>query len=230
MLSSLGRRLTSFIALALAACLAGVIGFNASKHEENILLQNERTVRQITESVIQGVQTIMLAGHADIAEFYVLRLKAIKGVEQFRILRLDGLEAFKDNESIERVNRVRGETVFEPRPESTVIRALDADDPYLRQVIERQSSARYYGQNNSGATLTYLWPILSEPGCSGCHADARTLRGVLQLTTSMAAVEDEVRQVWMQAAGTAAVVLIVMIVVVVVVVLMSPMLLSLKAQ
>lgn len=214
MLSSLGRRLTSFIALALAACLAGVIGFNASKHEENILLQNERTVRQVTDSVIQGVQTIMLAGHADIAEFYVLRLKSIKGVEQFRILRIDGREAFKDNESIERVNLVLGKTAFEPRPESTVIRALDADDPYLRQVVERQSSARYYGQSSGGATLTYLWPILSESGCSGCHGDARTLRGVLQLTTSMAAVEDEVRQVWMQAAGTAAVVLIVMIVVV----------------
>jgi diguanylate cyclase (GGDEF)-like protein len=214
MLSSLGQRLTSLIALALTACLAGVIGFNASKHEENILLQNERTVRQITESVIQGVQTIMLAGHADIAEFYVLRLKAIKGVEQFRILRLDGREAFKDNESIERVNLVLGETVFEPRPESTVVRALDADDPYLRQVTEGKVSARYYGQSNSGATLTYLWPIRSEPGCDGCHRDARKLRGVLQLTTSMAGVEAEVRQVWMLAAGTAIVVLIVMVLVV----------------
>jgi diguanylate cyclase (GGDEF)-like protein len=214
MLTSLGHRLTSLIALALTTCLVVVIGFNARKHEENILLQNERTVRQITESVIQGVQTIMLAGHADIAEFYVLRLKAIKGVEQFRILRLDGLEAFKDNESIERVNQVRGETVFEPRPESTVIRALDADDPYLRQVIAGQASVRYYGQHNGGATLTYLWPIRSEPGCGACHRDDNSLRGVLQFTTSMMAVEAEVRQVWMQAAATAAVVLIVMILVV----------------
>ncbi len=214
MLNSLGQRLTSLIALALTACLVVVIGFNARKHEENILLQNERTVRQITESVIQGVQTIMLAGHADIAEFYVLRLKAIKGVEQFRILRLNGLEAFKDNESIERVNRVRGETVFEPRPESAVIRALDADDPYLRQVITGKTSVRYYSQHNGEATLTYLWPIRSEPGCGACHRDDKSLRGVLQFTTSMAAVEAEVRQVWMLAAATAAVVLVVMVLVV----------------
>ena len=214
MLSSLGQRLTALIALALAACLVAVIGFNARKHEENILLQNERTVRQITESVIQGVQTIMLAGYADIAESYVLRLKAIKGVEEFRILRLDGREAFKDNETIERVNRIRGEDLFEPRPDTAVIRGLEANDVNLQQLIEGRRSVRYYGRNENGRTLTYLWPIVAEGGCGACHGDSKNLRGVLQLTTSMATVESEVREVWMQAAGTAAVVLIVMILVV----------------
>jgi PAS domain-containing protein len=187
------------VAGVIAACLVAVIGFHAREHEKNLLLQNERTVRQITESVSQGIRTIMLAGHPDIAEYFVQHLKQTKGVGEFRILRVDGREAYKDNETIERINGNLGEARFQPRADIWEVRAFAANDPLLRQVVVEGRFQRFYGSNERGNTITYLWPIRSEPACHSCHHDGQQIRGVMQLTASMRPIESAVREIWLQA-------------------------------
>ena len=114
---SLRIRYKILIAVGLAVTIGLVmIGvFYTDRQEQAVLAQNERTMRKLTESVIQGLQSVMLAGSADIAQSYADRLKKVTEVEDFRIMRITGEEAFRDNKTILEVNRRRGEEAFAPR-------------------------------------------------------------------------------------------------------------------
>ena len=140
MVLSLGRRLTAFIGVAIALGFVLVVWFYAFQHERNILRQNERTIHQVTESVVQGLETIMLTGHADVAHLYAERLKAVGDVTDFRILRVSGAESFLDNETIYRVNEVRGDEDFLPRADEKTVQVLRPDNPRL---VEALASKRF---------------------------------------------------------------------------------------
>ena len=112
MFHSLGRRLTAQIGLAITLGFIAVVVFFASVQQRNVLSQNERAMRKVTESVIGGVEAMMLSGHADAAELYASRLKSVADVVAFRIMRTNGLEAFKDNATIHKVNEIRGDEDF----------------------------------------------------------------------------------------------------------------------
>ena len=68
---------------------------------------------------------------ADIAQAFADNLKHVTGVSEVRIMRTNGLEAFRDNKTIEDVNRRRGEETFFPRDSETRIQVLDPDDATL---------------------------------------------------------------------------------------------------
>ena len=215
MFASIGKRLTLLVGTAVAMGFVVVVTFYAFQYERNILRQNERTVQQLTESVIQGLEAVMLTGHADVAESYASRLKRVDGVTDFRIMRISGLEAFLDNETIYKVNEVRGDEDFLPRKTESKIVALAADNPNLTDVVRSKGIRSYYGQEGGKSSLTFLWPILNGKDCTKCHGKDHEVRGVLKFTTSMAAVEDEVARLRLNSG------VIMMVALVMVVVMMS---------
>jgi diguanylate cyclase (GGDEF)-like protein/PAS domain S-box-containing protein len=197
-LRSIGAKLTLAICLAIALGFGGIVFFYAKQQEKNILLQNERSIQQVLNSVNEGLQTVMITGSADVAELYADRLKGVKDIDDFRILRTSGLEAFRDNETIRKVNEYRGESDFEPRPAETQVRVFAADDANLLQAIRTQQFVYYYDIQHDDDHLTFLLPIKSTKKCHRCHGKEREVLGVLELRSSLATVRQEVRQTWSQ--------------------------------
>ena len=113
--NTIGAKLTSIICAIIACGFSVIVYFYASQQEKNQLLQNERAIHQVLSSVSEGLQTVMITGSASIAELYAKRLLGVKDVEDFRILRTNGLEAFLDNETISAVNTLRKDVEFTPR-------------------------------------------------------------------------------------------------------------------
>ena len=71
------------------------IAYSYARHEEQFILeQSRRTAHRLTESAIQGLQSIMLTGYADVAQDYASRLKTLPDIVDFSILKVDGSEAF----------------------------------------------------------------------------------------------------------------------------------------
>jgi diguanylate cyclase (GGDEF)-like protein/PAS domain S-box-containing protein len=152
--------------------------------------QHERTMRKLTEGVIQGLQSVMLAGSADIAQSFADRLKKIPEVEEFRIVRTSGDEAFRDNKTIHEVNRRRGEEAFAPRDKEERIPVLAPDNPILKRVLEERVPLPVYETTEGGVRiLNYYAPILNGELCYKCHGKASPLRGVIVLSTSLAPIE-----------------------------------------
>ncbi len=197
--SHIGHKIIAVVGVIVTLSLLAMGVFYIHQQEKSILAQNERTMTKLTESVIQGLQSVMLAGYADIARGFADRLEKIPDVTDFRILRIDGQQAFLDNSTIEDVNERRGEEEFLPRDDEASVQVLPSDHPELQKALSSEVTAPYYETSSSGERfLTFLAPIISAEGCHKCHGKERPVRGLLKLTTSLSAVQDDIRNTWVQ--------------------------------
>jgi diguanylate cyclase (GGDEF)-like protein/PAS domain S-box-containing protein len=175
------------VGVAVSIGLIATAYFYTKWQEKAVLIQNEQTMLKLTESVIAGLRSVMLAGSADIAHAYADRLKQVPEITDFRILRINGDEAFNDNKTIDDVNRRRGEEVFVPRSTETRVPIMKPDDLMLKRALGETEPIFYYGEDaQAGKVLTFLAPIHNRGGCYKCHGKAQPVRGVLMLSTSLA--------------------------------------------
>lgn len=181
------------LGLSVTAGLVVTAAVYAQHQEAAVREQNERAMEKLTESVLQGLQSVMLAGSADMAQAFAKHLKEVPDISELRVLRRNGEEAFLDNQTIDEVNRRRGEEAFPPHEQETAVRILPADDPNLQRVLAEGKAVSVYRPDPSGTqTLTFLAPIKNQEGCYKCHGKTHPMRGVLLLETSLAVVEKEI--------------------------------------
>lgn len=207
-------KILGVVGISVTLVVLGMAYYYARHEERSILDQNQRTVHKLTQSVIQALQSVMLAGYADIAQAYADRLKKVKDVADFRILRVDGTEAFRDNATIHSVNRRRGEDLFVPREAEERVQVLLPNDPNLEKILLGNGSGlvSYYETDAEGRRfLTFLDAIPNLNVCHKCHGKTHPLRGIIKLTTSLDLAEKEIlkaRQDIMLAAGLAIMVIL----------------------
>lgn len=186
-------KITLIIGIGAALGLIALGYFQWRQQEQAVLAQNERTMMKLAESVIHGLQSVMLTGSADIAQHFADKLKEVPQVSEFRILRVTGEEAFRDNKTIEDVNQRRGEQLFAPREKEVLNQILPPDDANLRRAIEARQPIGIYRQTESGErVLDFYAPILNEQLCYKCHGKVNPVRGVLWMSTSLAAAERDI--------------------------------------
>lgn len=199
--SALRIRYKIMLVVGIAVTLGLIsVGFFYTKHQEDaVLAQNERTMLKLSESVIQGLQSVMMAGSAEIAQSYADRLKKVPEIIDFRLMRINGDEAFRDNKTILEVNRRRGEELFAPRDKETTIPVLTANDPNLVRAVRENKPFPVYEKDANGLNLlSFYAPIENLSGCHKCHGKANPVRGVIKLTTSLLPVERDILKVRQQ--------------------------------
>ena len=195
-------KITLAVGIAVTTVLVAMAIFYTHYQEQSVLRQNERTMEKLTESVAQGLQAVMLAGSADIAESFADRLKTVTDIIDFRIMRTNGDEAFRDNQTIDQVNRRRGDESFAPRDSEARIPVLPADDRNLLATVKEGKTIPVYERDADGhRILTFLAPIKAIDACSKCHGKGDAVRGVIKLTTSLAPVERDILEVRQFAIG-----------------------------
>ncbi|MBF0438811.1 MAG: HAMP domain-containing protein, partial [Magnetococcales bacterium] len=193
----IGDRIIILVGISVFAGLFWISNFHTKKQVESILDQHEQTLYMLTRSVHQGLEAIMLAGNAEIASKYAENLKKIKEIKSFTIIRNSGLEAFKDNETITDVNTRIGEEEFNQREKETQERILDANDPDLQQALTKKTQVikKTIDPASQIPYLTVLSPIPNQKSCHRCHGSRTLVRGLVQLTFSMAAAEEEIEEI-----------------------------------
>lgn len=192
-LNTVGARITMVFAAIMTVGLILLVSFYAKTQQDQIIEQNEQSMIKVTESVSEGLQAVMLGGYADIAKTYAANLQNVPGIIDFRILRTDGLEAFLDNKTIENVNERKDEELFDPRDDETERKILPADHAELRLAVSEEKTSFFYSEDeNEQRILTFITPIINKKDCYDCHGSKPPVRGVLKLTTSLAAVDEEI--------------------------------------
>ena len=188
-----GHKIMAVISVVVSIGLVSVGVYYTIEQERTVLAQNERTMRTLTESVVSGLQSVMLAGYADIAHEFANQLKKVPDVVDFRIARIDGDEAFLDNKTVIDVNQRRGQEIFLPREKTSRIVLFPADDTVLAEVLAKKKPVAHYNTGADGQrTLTFVAPIANHELCYKCHGKAEPLRGLIKLTTSLTAAERDI--------------------------------------
>ena len=180
------HRIMMVVGVAVTVGLVATAALYTKWQERAVMTQNEQSMLKLTDSVMAGLRSVMLAGSADIAHAYAKSLNEIPEITDFRIVRITGEEAFKDNKTISDVNRRRGEEVFVPHETESVHQVLPADDPLLKRAQEETEPIAFYREVDAGRILTFLAPIRNQGGCYKCHGKTQSVRGVLMLSTSLA--------------------------------------------
>ena len=193
-LDGIGNRILALVGVTFLLGTVGVTIFFTQDQEKAILSQHERSLLVLTHTVGSGLQTIMQSGSADIAESYIADIKNVKELEEIVILRIDGKEAFKDNVTIDAVNKRMGVDEF---PKREILAGFVATGTTLASVEKAaqtkasQTVVTVQGKKND-SQLTVFYPIPNEESCTVCHGEEQQIRGVLQITNSMQQAYDEV--------------------------------------
>ncbi|MBI4967952.1 MAG: diguanylate cyclase [Rhodospirillales bacterium] len=193
----ISHKILGVVGLVMATGLVGLVAFYVHEEEENLLAQNQRVLINVTESVVQSLNAVMIAGYADIGAMLSERLKSVPDVIEFRILRTDGTEAFQDNRTVKAVNERLGDDRFPLHKTDALVRVMPGLHPRLVEVQKTGQPVTYIDTQFGGERIfTILAPILHQDTCRRCHADETKLRGVLKLTTSLKAVDTDIASTW----------------------------------
>jgi diguanylate cyclase (GGDEF)-like protein/PAS domain S-box-containing protein len=190
---TIGTKLTlSFVFITTIGLLVMVTYFTVAQ-EKQIVSNNELLMGKVTESVSQGLQAVMLGGYADIAQTYAQSLQSVPGIVDFRILRIDGTEAFLDNTTIDNVNTRKDEELFEPRDKETQHIILDPNNKELIDSISLDIATQFYTYDDAGnRVLTFINPIKNAKDCYDCHGSEDSVRGIVMLSASLAEVDQAI--------------------------------------
>ncbi|WP_310449390.1 diguanylate cyclase [Sulfuritalea sp.] len=194
----IGHRLLASVGGIVILGIVAIALTYAIRQEASSLQQAENALGKVTDSVAEGLAAIMLGGHAKAAPDFASRLKNVPNVVDYRIIRIDGTQAFVDNATVEQVNARLGEFEFTGRKgEPAPVRAVSSIDPALermRQTGERVFS--YHTQPGGERLVTVFSPIHAGLSCKKCHGAEAALRGAITLTVSMKEIDDDVEHTW----------------------------------
>lgn len=186
---SIGIKILALVGFVTLLNLSGMVMFYANNEEKFILMQHEKNIQDLTAYVSKGLQTVMLSGNAEIAQAFGNSLTSGTVILDFFILRPNGVKAFQDNKTILDINTHLGSEVFKPRGVEQEVRILEASDLHLAEVRNTRKMVSFPTKMGDVTHRTFLVPIPNDEQCHGCHTAQDTVRGVLQLSTSLEAMQ-----------------------------------------
>lgn len=199
---SVGQKILTVVGLAASISMAASLWAYSMAQENALREQNERSMAQTTDSVVKSLQSVMLAGDADIAQAFSERLKTVQGAKDFRILRTDGAEAFRDNRTIRLVNKVKEEEAFAEREEEALKQVLPANSPELARAQSSGKAVPIYNTAPDGsAMLTMVAPVVGSRGCRKCHGEDTTNLGFVKFSVTLDSLEKDISRAHWQAIG-----------------------------
>ena len=195
------HKLLIALAISLSLGFATIAYFYTRAVEKSIVSEYQRTLHRLTDTVVMNIETIMKENHAEIMPDFARRLKALPGVMDFRVARVDGTEAYVDNKTIDAVNKRLGAVAFPRRSGSDAAPSVfSLGDPGVAQVLAGQEAVlvKVDGTSETDTVVHFYDFIPHSASCNGCHGEGGALRGVLKLTTSMAEAERDMMKARLQ--------------------------------
>ena len=192
----IGHRLLASVGGVVILGIVAITITYAMRQEAASLQQNERALSLVTDSVAEGLAALMQGGHSKAAPDFASRLNNVPNIIDYRIIRLDGSQAFVDNATLEQVRDRLGHFEFFSRSEEP-IQAVAATDPSLERMRNTGEPVfNYHIQPGGERRVTVFSPIHNSTACHKCHGADEALRGAVTFTVSMKEIDRNVAQTW----------------------------------
>ena len=192
----IGHRLLASVGSVVILGIVIITITYAMRQEKASLQQNESALSLVAESVSEGLSALMEGGHSKVAPDFAERLNKVPNIVDYRIIRIDGTQAFVDNLTFEQVRQRNDNFEFIPRSTEPV-QVVAAGDPSLERMRNSGERVFHYHRKPGGERLvTVFSPIRNEQACHKCHGKERALRGAVTFTVSMKEIDDNVARTW----------------------------------
>ena len=184
-------RVSSKLIAAVGVVTISIIGVFAylilEAHQRQLIAELERTAHQLSETVKSSTRYDMLLNQRESVHRIIQTIGKQEGIDKVRIFNKEGTIIFStDTLDIGKMVDKRAEACY-------VCHA--ADQPLERLSIAQ--TTRIFAGGRQARTLGIINPIYNEPNCwqSACHAHSPTQKvlGVLDITMSLAAVDQGMR-------------------------------------
>lgn len=165
---------------------------NILREAEALVAGNRETARLLAASILRSIENGMLEGRPDIIRRLVHELKTeLRDVRHLAVYRRNGVEAFTDLQTVDEVNRIAG---LEPEMVTRIARMRRAvgprmTHPLFRRALETGSPLELYEGDEGGRLLTLFRPLRNLPECQSCHGGDHQIRGVLQVSLGLDALD-----------------------------------------
>lgn len=175
---SLGIRL-AVISAAVLFVLMVLVGTSVEHQLRKAIQQQELEQAEIhARTMMASLQTLMLNGSGTLAREWLDRMKGTAGIINIDVLRRNGKPAFRDLNTVNRVNRFLGEIRFHREP-SPIPQHAVPEKEHFRKALSGEVSFSFHADTS----LTLMLPIPGDTACLACHGyDHGSLRGVLRLS------------------------------------------------
>ncbi len=176
---------------------AEVLRSNTLIEKESSFLHGERT--GISASIVTLIKSSMLSGEASEVTDLIDVLVENPRIAAIRLWRPNGVEALKDNATIEAINAFLGDQVFEPHSVEKAARIEGARAEALKSAVaapdkETTLNADIEGEDGSVPVIYSYHVLKNDVECQGCHGENDLPRGVLEVAVSrkaLLAVQEE---------------------------------------
>lgn len=176
------RQLVLIIALILAISSF----FSIRNNIESMKKAEKDKIDLLSSAISKGIKVAMVTGNAEIIEDWLDSLRKTEGLKQLRIFRKNGVEAFKDNETIDLVNKYLDDESFSKRTISgTPLKFNENQMENFKKAINNAVEISYEEVIENEPVHTQLIPILKDDRCDICHGyDEHPVRDILQVSVS----------------------------------------------
>ena len=197
----LSARLAFTLALFLAVLLA-VGGFlMLVQYRQAVMEARSDQIHHLETGLVASLHTLMRTGQATLIQDWLREVRSHHGLERVTILRRDGTPAFRDLETLKRVNDYLGREAFQ-RPARAVPAPPELDRKRFRRAANGRETSRVDWERGR---IVQLVPLKQDRSCRRCHGytDADVL-GVLRLSGSLAEARDQMRDAFLHSAALGA--------------------------
>ncbi|AKS22679.1 hypothetical protein LptCag_2455 [Leptospirillum ferriphilum] len=188
---SLGKKIQLATALTLLLVLGASGALVLVSASKDLMKQEKGRSDMMAQSIIKGLSTVMMSVNAPVMSHNLIDdQKKLDGVLRVQMIRPDGVQAFYDNKTIQKVNDWRHYKAYALRIFFTSPKHRTghfATDPRFQQVV-RYGKAVSYRENVDGKpALTKLFPVRFENNCYLCHGyqAKQKVMAVLRISTPL---------------------------------------------
>ena len=155
---SIQAKAVAIISILFLITFSIIIAFTVVSQRRRLLATTAQKLQNNTELLDSLLNSIMLAGQADIMNITIENLQKLGLFEEIRIYRRDGSEAFTQTESGEaQKNAVMADANFQ--------KAVSSEKPVKVELADAKE-------------LAYYFPVLNKQECQECHDSSESIRGV----------------------------------------------------
>ncbi len=177
--------------LILALLGLAYLAYIFNQLEDKMVHQFEdEQVSFVEHFVTKTLQPVMLSGSATIMPSLLESYRNFSSLDEIKILRINGKEAFTDQSTIQDVNTRLGSKKF-TRATIADNYSLSEDNPLLIQAISTgKKIVSKSTLDNGKQQIQMIIPFLNKPQCQVCHGSDHKVRGVMFSSFSSNQISD----------------------------------------
>ncbi len=166
---SLEAKILVLVMLVIAVGFGIFSWFDVARDSRDLHHQKEQSTEMLSANVVNSIQNTMLAGKGAVATSALDKLRSSPEVDRIEVFSNQGLEVFGGLASGTEANAS------------------------VKDVLKTGEPSQYYDERTDGQFLVQVRPLPNEASCQQCHSSSDALRGAVLVSTSMASVQQAVR-------------------------------------